>query len=385
MPLLDLRAQLAELGPALEAAVLEVVRSGSYILGPAVAAFEAAAARHLGARHAIGVSSGTDALVVALMALGIGPGDRVITTAYSFFATAGAIARLGATPVFVDIDPRSYNLDPRGVEAWLDGHPAEAATVRAILPVHLYGQCADLAALGAIARARGIAVVEDAAQAFGATAPLGDGARAAGTVGAVGCFSFFPSKVLGGIGDGGLVVTDDDALAARVRTLRVHGAQPKHHHALIGGNFRLDAIQAAALAVKLPHAARWAAARRAVAARYDAALAPLGVTVPLARWGAAHHVYAQYVVRPPAGVDRDRLAAHLAARGIETAVFYPVPLHLQACFAHLGYRAGALPEAERAASATLALPLYPELPPALQDRVIAALAEGIEGGIDAIG
>ncbi len=373
--MLDLRPQLAELGPALEAAVLEVIRSTAYIMGPAVAAFEQACATALGARHAIGVSSGTDALLIALMALEVGPGDLVITTGYSFFATAGVIARLGATTVFVDIEPGTYNLDPRALAAWFDDHPAERARVKAIVPVHLYGQCADLAPILATARAHGVAVVEDAAQAIGARYPLGGVDHAAGTLGTMGCFSFFPSKNLGGLGDGGLVVTDDDALAGRLRTLRVHGAAPKHHHALVGGNFRLDTLQAAALGVKLPHLPRWNAARRACAARYELALAPRGVTVPRAAWGPDHHVYNQYVIRPPAGVGRDPLRAHLAARGVETAIFYPVPLHQQACFEALGYRAGALPGCERAAAETLALPIYPQLPAALQAHVIDAIAE----------
>jgi dTDP-4-amino-4,6-dideoxygalactose transaminase len=368
--MLDLRAQHAEIGAEVEAAVLEVVRSGTYVLGPAVGALESEVARYVGARHAVGVSSGTDALLVALMALGIGPGDHVITSAYSFFATAGAIARVGATPVFVDIERDTYNLDPRALGAWLEAN--RDVRVRAIVVVHLFGQCADLGAILELARARDLAVVEDAAQALGASSP---GVRMAGTVGAVGCFSFFPSKNLGGIGDGGMVVTDDDALAERIRKLRVHGAQPKYHHAMIGGNFRLDTIQAAALRVKLPHLARWNARRRAIAARYDERLEGV-VGTPRAAWGRAHHVYHQYVVRTE---RRDEVRRQLAARGIETAVFYPVPLHLQECFAGLGYRAGSLPESERAAGETLALPIFPEMTAEQQERVVEAIGHAVRG------
>jgi dTDP-4-amino-4,6-dideoxygalactose transaminase len=384
VPMLDLRAQHAEIGAKLETAVLEVVRSGQYILGPAVVALEEEVARYVGARHGIGVSSGTDALLVALMALGVGPGDRVITTAYSFFATAGAIARLGATPVFVDIDPGTYNVDPRALEAWLGAN--RDVRVRAMVVVHLFGQCADLDAIVQLARARDIAVVEDAAQALGASWPSGSvvgggtGARArmAGAAGTIGCVSFFPSKNLGGLGDGGMVVTDDDAIAERTRKLRVHGAQPKYHHALVGGNFRLDTIQAAALRVKLPHLDRWNARRRAIAARYDEELAGVLAT-PRAVWGRAHHAYHQYVVRAAGREQRDAVQRALAAKGIETAVFYPVPLHLQACFAALGYRPGALPESERAAAETLALPIFPAMSEGQQELVVDAIRHAVRG------
>jgi dTDP-4-amino-4,6-dideoxygalactose transaminase len=378
--MLDLRAQHAEIGAEVEAAVLEVVRSGRYVLGPAVEALETDVARHVGARHGIGVSSGTDALLVALMALGIGPGDRVITTAYSFFATAGAIARVGATPVFVDVERDTYNLDPRALGAWLDAN--RGLRVRAVVVVHLFGQCADMGAILELARARDIVVIEDAAQALGASSPREagmDGGAAppamAGTLGAVGCFSFFPSKNLGGLGDGGMVITDDDALAERIRKLRVHGAQPKYHHALVGGNFRLDTIQAAALRVKLPHLARWNARRREIAARYDERLAGI-VGTPRAVWGREHHVYHQYVVRTE---RRDEVRRQLAAKGIETAVFYPVPLHLQECFAGLGYRKGSLPESERAAEETLALPMFPEMTAAQQELVVDAIRYAVRG------
>lgn len=365
---MDVRAQLAEVGGELERAVLEVVRGGAYIMGPEVAQLEAAMAEAIGVRHAIGVSSGTDALLVALMALEVGPGDLVLTSTYSFFATAGAVARLGARPVLLDVDPATLNLDPAALAAWFADHPAERTRVKAIIPVHLFGQCADMAPILALARAHGVAVVEDAAQAIGASCPAGR----AGAMGRLGAFSFFPSKNLGAIGDAGLVTTDDGALAERVRRLRVHGAEPKYHHALVGGNFRLDTIQAAALLVKLPHLARWTAARRERAATYDAGLADLAAVRPLAvAWGAGDHVYNQYVVRV-AG-DRDQLAARLAEGGVATAVFYPVPFHLQECFRWLGHARGDFPHAEAAAAGTLALPIYPQLRPDQQDHVLALL------------
>ncbi|HTM19213.1 MAG TPA: DegT/DnrJ/EryC1/StrS family aminotransferase [Kofleriaceae bacterium] len=373
VPMLDLRPQLAQLGPELEAAILAVVRSGAYIHGPAVAALEQQLQQHLGVGHAIGVSSGSDALLVALMALGVGHGDLVLTTTYSFFATAGAVARLGARPVLLDIEAESYNLDPRAVAAWLDDHADQRARVKAILPVHLYGQCADLDPL----LAHGIPVIEDAAQAIGATYPGRGGVRQAGTVGLAGCFSFFPSKNLGALGDAGLVVTGDDALADRLRRLRVHGSRPKYHHGILGGNFRLDTLQAAALAVKLPHLSRWQEARRQRAAYYDERLAGLPLTRPRAVWGREHHVYHQYVIAVERERDRDRVRAHLEARGVETSVFYPVPFHLQACFADLGHRRGEFPVAERAADHTIALPIFPELTREQQDHVIDALRDAL--------
>ena len=379
IPMMDVAAQNAELGDELERAVVRVVRGGKYIMGPEVGELEGAMSAALGVRPAIGVSSGTDALLVALMALDVGPGDLVLTTTYSFFATAGVVARLGARPVLLDVDAATCNLDPSAVEAWLDEHPDDRARVRAIVPVHLFGQCADMGRILRAAAAHGIPVVEDAAQAIGATWP-GDGdgaaARRAGTMGRVGCFSFHPTKNLGALGDAGMVVTSDAQLAARMRRLRQHGAEPKYVHAEIGGNFRLDTIQAAALAVKLPRLERWSALRRARAARYDEALAPVAGVEPLAcAWGRAHHVYNQYVVRVRRPGARDALRAHLEARGVATQVFYPVPFHLQACFRHLGLGAGALPRAEAAAAETLALPIYPELTDAQQDHVIAAIRD----------
>ena len=366
----DVAAHLTQIGGELERAVLDVVRSAAYIMGPQVAELESALARYLGVPHAIGVSSGTDALLVALMALGVGPGHQVLTSTYSFFASSGAAARLGATPVLLDIEPDTFNLDPAALEGWLAAH--DPSRVKAIVPVHLFGQCADMAPVLELAAGHGIPVVEDAAQAIGATLPLAGGIRKAGTLGAIGAYSFFPSKNLGGIGDGGLVVTSDDELADRLRRLRVHGAEPKYHHALVGGNFRLDTIQAAALLVKLPHLERWHAGRRALAAAYDAALDGLdGVTVPRLAWGREHHIYNQYVIRLATG--RDRLQKELAAAGVSTAIFYPVPFHLQECFRPLGHRRGDFPRAEAAAAESLAIPIYPDLRPDQQEHVAAVI------------
>jgi dTDP-4-amino-4,6-dideoxygalactose transaminase len=374
IPMNDMRAHLASLGDELERAVIAVVRGGAYVMGPEVAALETALADYLGVRHAIGVSSGTDALLVALMALGVGPGDLVVTSTYSFFASAGAAARLGATPVLLDIDPDTFNLDPAALEAWFAGN--DLSRVKAILPVHLFGQCADMEPILRVAARHGVPVIEDAAQAIGATVPVAGSRRRAGTMGIAGCYSFFPSKNLGALGDGGLVVTDDDRFAETVRRLRVHGAEPKYHHALIGGNFRLDTIQAAALLVKLPHLESWHAARRDRAAAYDAALADV-VTTPRVAWGREHHIYNQYVVR--VGRERDRLQKELAAAGIASAIFYPVPFHLQDCFRGLGHRRGDFPRAEAAAAETLAIPIYPELTGEQQERVVSVIRRACAG------
>jgi dTDP-4-amino-4,6-dideoxygalactose transaminase len=347
VPFFDRTRADAPLEAELTAAFQRVLRSGRFILGAEVERFERAAAEMLGVRHAIGVSSGSDALLVALLALGVGPGDEVVCPAYTFFATAGAIARLGATPVLVDIEAPGFTLDPRALAA------AITPRTRAIVPVHLFGRAADL---DAIARAAGsIPIVEDAAQAFGAT--IGD--RQAGSVGAMGCFSFFPTKNLGGFGDAGLVVTDDADLARRARMLRAHGSAEKHRHALVGGNFRLDALQAALLSVELPHVADRLAARRANAARYDALFSAAGLAAidrPAIEPGATFN---QYVIRAPGA--RDALRAFLAENGVDTEIYYPLPLHLQPCFAALGKPEGSLPEAERAARETLALPIFPGL------------------------
>ena len=364
IPLLDLTAQYASIRDEIDAALAEVVSSQRFILGEVVEACEEAVARYTGRAFGIGVSSGTDALLVALMAEGIGPGDEVVTTPYSFFATAGAIARVGATPVFADIDPVTFNLDPELVAASVTNR------TRAIIPVHLFGQMAGMDPIMEIARSRDLIVIEDAAQAIGAE----DGGRRAGSIGHYGCFSFYPTKNLGCFGDGGMVVTNDDARAGRVRALRVHGEGVKYNHELVGGNFRLDALQAAVIRAKLPHLDDWTRARRTNAALYSRLLGDLAdresplLTLP--RVATDRHVFNQYVVRV---ADRDRVRERLAAAGIGTAVYYPRPLHLQECFSGLGHRRGDLPESERAARHALALPVYPELGPARINRVADAL------------
>jgi dTDP-4-amino-4,6-dideoxygalactose transaminase len=352
--------QYAAIREEVRAAVDRVFDSQQFILGPEVDALEAEIAAYCQCRHAIGVSSGTDALLAALMALGIGPGDEVITTPYSFFATAGSIARLGARPVFVDIDPATFNLDPRGLNAAL------TPRTRALVPVHLFGHLADMPALRSFARHHNLPIVEDAAQAIGAAQ---DG-RPPGTLGDLACYSFFPGKNLGGAGDGGLVTTNNDDLARRVRLLRSHGASPKYYHALIGGNFRLDALQAAVLRVKLPYLEHWTEARRANAQAYRDALHGLPLTLPVELPG-YRHVYNQFTIR---SAQRDALMAHLRRNGIGTEIYYPVPLHLQACFAHLGHTPGQFPHSEAAAVQSLALPIYPELSAALLHTVAAAMA-----------
>jgi dTDP-4-amino-4,6-dideoxygalactose transaminase len=349
VPFFDRARADAAIEAELTAAFQRVVRSGRYILGPEVEAFEGECARALGVRHAVGVSSGSDAVLASLMALGVGPGDEIICPAYTFFATAGAIARLGATPVFADIDASTYLLDPASVADRL------SPRTRALVAVHLFGRCADIEALRALTP---LPIVEDAAQAFGAKDLLG---RSAGAIGALGCFSFFPTKNLGGFGDGGLVITGDDALAARVRTLRAHGAPEKNHHTEVGGNFRLDALQAALLRVTLPRVDAAIAARREHAAQYDWLLGEAGlraVISPSPDRGATHN---QYVIRVLGEGVRDRLRAFLAREGVATEVYYPVALHRQPCFASLGHGVGSFPIAEAAARETLALPIFAEL------------------------
>ncbi len=369
VPLLDLKAQYATLRDELREAVDRVLESQQFILGPEVEAFEEAVAAYCGCRHAVGVSSGTDALLVSLMALDIKPGDEVITTPYTFFATAGAIARLGAKPVFADIDPVSFNIDPAKLAAVV------TRRTRAIVPVHLYGQTAEMGAIMEVAGAHRLAVVEDAAQAIGAEYE----GRQAGSIGSLGCFSFFPSKNLGGVGDGGMVTTNDPDLADRVRLLRNHGFRPKYHNAVVGGNFRLDAIQAAVLRVKLPYLDGWTQGRRERARTYRELFEGAGLTGPgdgamvglPAEVPGRGHIYNQFVVRVP---ERDSLRNHLQANGVGTEVYYPVPLHVQEAFGDLGYRAGDFPESERAAAETLALPVYPELTEEMQRYVVEAIA-----------
>jgi dTDP-4-amino-4,6-dideoxygalactose transaminase len=368
VPLLDLRPQYQPLAAEIQAAIGRVCESQHFILGPAVKELEASVARYCQCRYGIGVSSGTDALLLALMALGIGVGDAVITSPFTFFATAGTIARTGARPLFCDIDPLTFNMSPAAVAELLDGecerrageliHRASGARVRALMPVHLYGQIADMVPLMETARRYGLAVIEDAAQAIGAA----DGTqRHAGSFGEIGCLSFFPTKNLGAFGDAGMCVTNDAALAARMEILRVHGGKPKYYHALIGGNFRIDELQAAVLNVKLPHLDEWTAARQRNAAYYQRAFAHArldeAVRTPQATHG-VRHIYNQYVLRVR---NRDALRAHLTAAGVGTEIYYPVPLHLQQCFAYLGHKAGEYPLSEQAAAEALALPIYPEL------------------------
>jgi dTDP-4-amino-4,6-dideoxygalactose transaminase len=364
VPLLDLKAQYAAIRSEVRAAIDRVCESQQFIMGPEVAAFEQSVAEFCGLRFAIGMSSGTDALLAALMALGVGPNDEIITTPYSFFATAGVIARLGARPVFVDIDPGTYNLEASAVSSSI------TSRTKAIMPVHLFGRCADLDPILKACAERTIYVVEDAAQAIGAR---DDVARQAGTIGHIGCFSFFPSKNLGAFGDAGMVVTDDEHLAETLRVLRVHGSKPKYYHQMVGGNFRLDALQAAILQVKLPYLAGWTEARRRHADRYRQLFEEMGVPhrVSLPE-DAPGHIYNQFVVRCP---ERDRLRAFLREREVETEVYYPLPLHLQKCFSSLGYRSGDFPHAEAAARESLALPIYPELTEAQQRYVVAQIGE----------
>ncbi|MFO8074390.1 MAG: DegT/DnrJ/EryC1/StrS family aminotransferase [Polyangia bacterium] len=349
--MLDLPRLHRPLREDLRRALDEALASGRFIGGPAVERFEAELAAHVGARRAVGLSSGTDALLAALMALDLRPGDEVITSPYTFFATAGAIARLGATPVFADIEPRGFNIDPRAAAA--------AVTERTVgvVPVHLFGQTAEIDPLLELAAGRGLWVLEDAAQAIGAL----DEGRRAGTIGAAGVFSFFPAKNLGALGDAGALVTGDDALADRVRALRQHGGARRYEHDEVGGNFRLDALQAAFLSIKLPRLAGWEEGRRRVAARYRAALADVGGLVLPAELPGRRHVYNQHVIRVPGEGRRDALRDLLSAAGVASAVYYPRPLHLQPCFAHLGQAEGSLPESERASRETLAIPVDPLL------------------------
>lgn len=365
VPLLDLHAQYAPLREEILSAVTRVCDSQRYILGPDVAAFETEIAELVGVEHAVAVSSGTDALLLALMALDVRPGDEVVTTTYSFFATAGAIARMGARPLFVDIDPDTFNIDPAAVVA------AITPRTKVVLPVHLFGLSADMEPLAAAAARAGVPVVEDAAQAIGATYRH----RTVGSIGAAGCFSFFPSKNLGAFGDAGLFTTSDPELARRARLLRVHGMEPKYYHHVVGGNFRMDTLQAAILRVKAPHLTAWTEARRVNASRYARLFRDLGlldrVKLPVEPAG-CRHIFNQFVIRVP---DRDRLKAYLDARGIGNEIYYPVPFHLQPCFADLRYRAGAFPRAEQAARESLAIPIYSELTVEQQETVVGAIAD----------
>jgi len=364
VPLLDLKAQYATIRDEIRAAIDRVCDSQHFILGPEVTALEKEVAEFCGVRFAVGMSSGTDALLAALMALKVGPGDEVVTTPYSFFSTAGVIARLYARPAFADIDPKSFNMNPE--EAIRKITPR----TKAIMPVHLFGRCAEMDSLLKVAQEMGIAVVEDAAQAIGA---FDEKNRNAGTMGAIGCFSFFPSKNLGAFGDAGMAVTNDEQLAEKLRMLRVHGSKPKYYHRIVGGNFRLDALQAAILRVKFQYLPRWTEARRRNADRYRRLFLEAGLLdqIPVPS-DASGHVYNQFVIRVP---ERDRLQAYLKEHGIGTEIYYPVPLHLQECFRNLGYRKGDLPESECAASDSLALPVYPELDEIQQAYVVNHIVE----------
>ncbi len=367
VPLLDLTRYDEELKREIARRVDEVFATGRFVMGPANEAFEKAFAEELGVAHVIGVSSGTDALLVSLMALGVGPGDEVITSPFTFFASAGEVARLNAKPVFVDIEPDTFNMDPNLLEA------AVTPRTKAIQPVHLYGQCADMNPILEIARRRGVPIVEDACQAVGAS----DRGRFAGTMGLMGAFSFYPTKNLGGAGDGGAVTTDDEPTAKLLRNLRLHGETSRYHHSRVGGNFRMDAVQAAVLLAKLPYLKAWNERRRAIAALYGELLsgeARAGrITLPIEAPG-RRHVYHQFVVRVR---DRDAVQARLSAKGIATAVFYPVALHLQECFAGLGYREGSLPRAEKAAREVLALPIFAQMTDSEVERVVEELRRAI--------
>ncbi len=380
VPILDLKAQLSGIREEIIAAVTEVIDSTQYIMGPKIEALEQAVADYTATSHAIGVSSGTDALLLALMALEVAPGDLVITSDFSFFATAGVVARLNATPVFVDIDPASFNMAPQALERVLDKmSAAEQKKVKAIIPVHLYGQCADMASILAIANRYQIPVIEDAAQAIGAEYLLDNEAKRAGSLGAIGCFSFFPSKNLGGVGDAGMVVTNDAQIAQMLKLKRTHGESAQYHHAVVGGNFRLDPIQAAVLMVKLPFLDQWHQARQRNAERYTKLFQQRNlrqVRLPEAAHAnqglANYHIYNQYVIRV---AQRDQLQGFLAEHQIGARVYYPIPFHRQECFKNLGYGIGDFPESEQAAQSVLALPIYPELTAAMQDYVVEKIAE----------
>lgn len=390
VPLLDLTEQYRTLADPIKAEVNEVLANQRFILGPKVAEFEKAVGDYCGTPNAIGVSSGTDALLAILMALGIGHGDAVITTGYSFFATGAGIARVGAKPVFIDIDSRSYNISPTCLEYFLarscrrgeDGFLREPSgcVVRAIVPVHLFGLCCEMDAIRAISQRFELLVIEDAAQAIGAECPFDGRVGRAGSMGDVGYFSFYPSKNLGAAGDAGLVTCRDDALASRIRICRQHGMEPRYYHHFIGGNFRLDEIQAAILSLKLPHLESWSAARRTAADFYREEFTRLGLTektlIPIEPYRdqglASHHIYHQYVIRTS---QRDALQEHLTRREIGTAIYYPLGVHEQPCFAYLGYHSEDLPETARAARETLALPMFPELSRDAQRYVAKAIAE----------
>ena len=365
VPLLDLKAQFQPLRAEIMAAVQTVCDEQGFILGPRVVAFEEAIAKYIGSRYAIGCASGSDALLLSLMAMGVGHGDEVITVPFTFFATAGAVSRLGANPVFIDIHPDTFNLDPSQIER------AITPRTKAIIPVHLFGQCADMSAINQIAKAKRIPVIEDACQAIGAA----QGGKRAGVLGDTGCFSFFPTKNLGGFGDGGIITTDDQALADSLAMLRVHGSRVRYLHEAVGINSRLDALQAVVLHIKLKYLDQWADGRRKNAARYEQLFAQAGLTdrmtLPVAKPG-NFHVYNQYTIRV---TKRDELRAYLKEKGVGTEIYYPLPMHLQNCYQDLGHRKGAFPISERAAEEVLSLPIYAELADAQLTYVVEMIAE----------
>jgi len=394
IPLLDLKAQYRTLKQELDAAIIEVAESQYFILGPKVTQLEENIAAYIGTKHAIGVSSGTDALLLAMMALNIGAGDGVLVPTYSFFATAGVVSRLGATPIFVDVDPVRYNIDPVAMKAAYEKYRNSGIAIKAVCPVHLYGQSADMNPILEFAKEHNLYVVEDCAQAIGAKYTDG---KAAGSIGTVGCFSFFPSKNLGGYGDGGIITVNDDELAHRIEIMRVHGGEPKYYHKVLGGNFRIDAIQAAVLNVKLPHLKEWSAGRRTNAARYNAMFMAKGlatetgktafdaanaVLLPKAVYepGAGDaredghtyfHIYNQYCIRVE---KRDELIQYLKDNTIGCEIYYPVPFHKQECFADVPSSADPFPVSDAVAATTLALPIYPELTEEMQQYVVDTIA-----------
>ena len=387
--LLDLSGQYRSLEKEIRAATDEVLASQRFILGPKLTEFENAAAQYCGVPHAIGVSSGTDALLAVFMALEIGLGDAVITTAYSFFATGGCIARVGATPVFIDIEPNTYNISASALRGYLEKHcrvvdgkliNENRQLIRALVPAHLFGLCCNMNEMIAVAREHNLVLIEDAAQAIGAEFPLENRAAKAGSMSDAGCFSFYPSKNLGAAGDAGLIVCHHPEFAERIRVCRQHGMEARYEHQFIGGNFRMDELQAAILNVKLPHLDRWSAARREAAKFYTGEFQRAGLidklelpVEPYAKSGLTnHHIYHQYVIRTE---RRDELREHLSKHEVDTAIYYPLALHEQPCFEYLGYKAGDFPEAERAARETLALPIYPEIPREAQQYVVNCIAE----------
>ena len=374
VPILDLTRQYKTISQEIDAAIRRVLTSGRFILGPEVGAFEQEIAAFCGVKRAIGVASGTDALLLSLKALGIGPGDKVIIPSFTFFATAGVVHNIGATPVFADIDPKTFNLDPDHVRHVLTTNREPRTRFKAIIPVHLYGQMADMDEIMEIAEEHNLFVIEDAAQAIGAEYK----GRQAGTIGRLGCFSFFPTKNLGAYGDGGMVITDDDALAERIRMLRMHGSKPKYYHHIVGYNSRLDALQAAILRVKLPHLSDWTTKRQEIANRYDKLFCNVdGIETPC-RVSDRTHIFHQYTIRV-SDDRRDALQVYLKERGIGTSIYYPLPLHLQECFKDLGYANGDLPVCEQASREVLSLPIFPELSEEEQDYVVGAIKTFFNG------